>query len=243
VTENSAPRRRTGPHAAALVLPGVLVVALLSLSAPLAASASSSPSAAQLFKAALKSSSAASSYSVKGTVDQPKENLALNLSVGASGMAQGSLTINGGTVRIIEVGNTAYFNADTKFWTQNASAAAAQLLAGKWVYGPISSNPFSSFREFLSPKAFMKLFLGSDQGPFTKKGATTVDGTRVIPVMANGPGILYVEAANPHLVIGAKGSQGTSSASLSFGNYGHPVNAKRPAGGISLKALEKSGSS
>jgi hypothetical protein len=243
VTKSSARGGPRGARGVTLTFVGLLVAAAIALGAPLMASASSSQSAAQLFRTAIKSSSAASSFSVKGTVDQPKDDLALNLTVGASGMAQGSLTIKGGTVRIIEVGKTVYFNADTTFWTQNTNATEAQLLAGKWVYGPISSAPFSSFQAFLSPRAFMKLFLGSDQGPFSKKGTTTVNGVRVIPVMANGPGILYVEAANPHLVVSAKGSKGTSSASLSFGNYGQAVHASKPAGGINIKALEKTSSS
>jgi hypothetical protein len=242
--EEPAQRARAKRRRARLTLFGLPIVLALWLGVcqSAGASAHSSLGAAQLFRSALKSSSAASSFAVKGTVDQPKDDLALNLQVSASGTAQGTLTINGGTVRIIEIGNTAYFNADTTFWTQNASATAAQLLAGKWVYGPISSDPFSSFKQFLSPSAFMKLFLGSDQGPFSKGGATTVNGTRVIPVHADGPGTLYVKASNPHLVVSAKGSQGTTSASLSFSNYGKTVHPATPAGGISLQALENSGS-
>ena len=244
MTEKSAHSRRGGARGVVAAFSGILAAGALAVGIPLDASASahSSETAAQLFHAALTSSAAARSFLVKGTVDIPKENFAVDLTVGAARMAEGSLTINGGTVQIVEIGNTSYFKADTTFWTQNAGATAAQLLAGKWVYGPTSSSPFSGFKGFLSPRGFIKLFFNSDQGPFTKSAATTVDGTHVIPVMANGPGTLYVAAASPHVIISAQGSKGSSRASLSFSQYGRAVHPSAPAGGISLKALEAAGS-
>jgi hypothetical protein len=237
------PDRRATPRLR-LALFGMPLLAATAIGAPTVASAStgSSASAAQLFQTALKSSAAASSFSVKGSINQPKQDISLNLTVGASGTSEGSITINGGSVKIIESGDTAYFNADTKFGQENGGGSATQLLAGRWVYGPTTSSPFSSFKSFLSTRGFIKLFLGSDTGPFTKGRATTFDNVQSIPIKANGPGTLYVAAAGGHLVVGAKGSKGGVSASLAFNNYNRHLRVSKPSGGISLQGLESGGS-
>jgi hypothetical protein len=202
------------------------------------ASGFSSKSAAQIFKTAIQESSAASSFSVRGTLDQPKMDLSLNLSLSASGMSQGNLTINGGHVQIREITGTGYFNADTAFWTQNGGAAAAAKLAGRWIYAPIGSSLFSGLRSFLSPRPFIHSFFGTDTGPFTKGKLTTVDGKQTVGVMADGPGTMNVETGAMHYIASISGRDGSSSGSLRFDSYGAAVHPVKPAGAVSLQSLE-----
>jgi hypothetical protein len=203
-----------------------------------AANGLSSQSAAQIFRTAIKDSSGATSFTVSGTVDQPKLDLTLDLSLSAAGTSAGSLVINGEHVQIRRIGGIGYFNGDAAFWTKNANAATAQEFAGKWIYAPISNSLFSGLRSFLSPRSFVKAFFGTDQGPFTKRGTTRVGGTRVIGVMADGPGTMYVAESGPHYIVGVQGSQGSSSGSLQFSAYGKVVHAVKPVGAVNLGALE-----
>ncbi len=198
----------------------------------------SSKSAEQIFKTAVAASAAASSFSVHGDIRQPKMNLALDLSLSASGSSQGTLSINGGKVQIREIAGVGYFKGDTKFWTKNANAASAQLLAGKWVYAPVSNPLFSGFRSFLSPRSFMKSFFGTDSGPYSKGSSKVVDGKHVVGVMSDGPGTMYVATGGTHYVVNVQGTEGSSSALLDFGSYGVAVNPVKPAGAISLEGLE-----
>jgi hypothetical protein len=220
-----------------------LLVAATSVVAPTIAAADgfSSKSAAQIFKTGIKASSAASSFSVSGTIDQPKTDLTLNLSLSASGMSQGSLLINGEQVQIRVIGGTGYFNGDAAFWTKNGNAATAQVFAGKWIYAPISNSLFSSLRAFLSPRSFIHSFLGTTKGPYSKSGTSSISGKQAVGVRANGPGTMYVETSGGHFVVKVQASTGGSSGSLTFNSYGVPVHPTKPPGGVSLQSLENQG--
>jgi hypothetical protein len=221
-----------------------LLVATASLVAPTVAGADgfTSKSAAQIFKSAVTASGSASSFSVRGTVDQPKMDLSLNLSVSASGASTGSLSINGGHFDIREINGTGYFKGDKTFWTQNGNATTAQLFAGKWIYAPITNSLFSGFRSFLTPRTFIKSFFGTTSGPYTKNKTTTkVNGQQTIGVMSDGPGTMYVSTGGTHVIEKVQGSKAGSSAILTFGSYGDAVHPAKPAGGVSLKSLEAEG--
>jgi hypothetical protein len=216
----------------------VSVATVLFTATAAAAAGISSQSAAHIFKTAIKDSSGAGSFTVSGTVDQPKMDLTLDMSLSASGISEGTLVINGEHVQIRRIDGIGYFDGDTAFWTKNANAEAAQEFAGKWIYAPINNSLFSGLRSFLSPRSFVQAFFGTDQGPFTKRGLTKIDGTRVIGVMADGPGTMFVAENGPHYIVGVQGSQGTSSGSLRFSAYGDPVHAVKPMGAVNLGSLE-----
>jgi hypothetical protein len=220
-----------------------LLVTATALLTPTIADAAgfSSKSAAQIFKSGIAASSAASSFSVSGTIDQPKTDLTLNLSLSASGAAQGTLLINGEHIQIRVIGGTGYFNGDTAFWTKNGNASTAQLFAGKWIYAPISNSLFSGLRAFLSPRSFIHSFLGSTKGPFSKAGTASFGGKPAVGVRANGPGTLYVETGGGHFVVKVLAGSGSSSGSLTFGSYGAPVHPTKPSGGVSLQSLGNQG--
>ncbi len=231
---------------AALVVTVVpLVVTVVSLVAPPVAGADgfSSKSASQIFKSAIAASAAAHSFSVRGDIRQPKMNLSLDLSLSASGASEGTLSINGGNVQIREIAGTGYFKGDKTFWTKNANAATAELFAGKWVYAPVSNQLFSGFASFLSPQTFIKSFFGTDSGPYSKGSAKVVDGKHAIGVMSDGPGTMYVETGGSHYIVDVQGSEGNSSAMLTFSSYGAAVKPVKPAGAVSLNALENGGGS
>ena len=227
-----------------LTVTGALLLTTIFVSAPSMAAASgfTSRSAAQIVSTAVKDSAAASSFSVDGTVNEPGSDIAVDLSVSASGMSEGTISINGGSVRIIEIDGVGYFNADSKFWTKYANAAAAQLLAGKWVYGPMSSSPFSTFKQFLTPRKVISSFFGTTQGPFKKGGISTVDGQQVIAITSSGSGALYVATTDEHFVVKVQATKGSSNGSISFTRYDRPVRPTKPAGGVNLQQLEKQGS-
>ena len=227
-----------------LTVSSAVLLTTISMGAPSIAAASGfiSKNAAHIVSTAIKNSAAASSFSVDGTVDQPGSDITLAQSVSASGMSEGTISINGGSVRVVEIAGVGYFNADTKFWTKYAGAAAAQLLAGRWVYGPMTSSPFSTFKQFLSPRKVITSFFGNAQGPFKKGGTSTVDGQQVIAITGTGSGTLYVATSDEHFVVLVQATKGSSNGSISFTHYNRPVRPTKPAGGVNLQQLEKEGS-
>jgi hypothetical protein len=220
-----------------------LLVAAATVITPTIAAADglSSKSAAQIFKTGIKASSAASSFSVSGTIDQAKTDLTLNLKLSASGTSEGTLLINGEHIEIRVVGKTGYFNGDAAFWTKNGNASTAQVFAGKWIYAPITNSLFSGLRAFLSPKSFVHSFLGTTKGPFSKSGTKSFDGKPTVGVSADGPGTMYVQSNGGHYIVNVQASQGGASGSLAFSSYGVPVHPTKPPGGVSLQSLENQG--
>lgn len=155
-------------------------------------------------------------------------------------MSEGTLSINGANVEIKEIDGTGYFKGDTAFWTKSASAAAAEVYAGKWIYAPISNSLFSGFRSFFSPKTFIKSFFGTDHGPYTKSSTKVVNGKRTIGVMSDGPGTMYVATSGTHSIVKVQGSEAGATATLTFGSYGVAVHPVKPAGAVSLESLQNS---
>jgi hypothetical protein len=203
-------------------------------------------SAAQIVSTAIKTSAAASSFSVVGSVTQSSSTVGLNLSVSASGMSEGTITINGGTAHVIELGSVAYFKADNSFWTQNGGKADAQLLAGRWVYGPLSSSTFSSFKGFLSPRKIIGSFFSGNQGPFKKGGTSSINGQAVLAITgqtAASSGTLYIAATGKPFVVRLQASGSSGTGQITFSHYNRPVRPTRPAGAINLAQLSGGGSS
>jgi hypothetical protein len=224
----------------------ILVVAALGSPASAAGNGITGKSAAQVVSTAVKASGAASSFSVVGSVTQTGSTVSLNLSVSSSGMSEGTITINGGTAHVVELGSVAYFKADSEFWTENGGKADAQLLAGKWVYGPISSSTFSSFKGFLSPHAVISSFFSGNSGPFKKGRTTSIGGQAVLAITGQNKsnnGTLYVATTGKPFVVKleAKGSSG--SGQVTFSHYNRPVRPSKPAGAINLQQLSGSGGS
>ena len=218
----------------------VLLLAASSFVAPSMAGADgfSSKGAEQIFRTAVADSAAASSFSVRGEIRQPKMDLTLNLSLSASGMSEGTLSINGGNAQIREIAGTGYFKGDTAFWTSSANAATARLFAGKWIYAPLSNALFSGFRSFFSPRTFIKSFFGTDHGPYRKNGTKLVNGKRTVGVMSDGPGTMYVATNGTHVIVSVQGSEAGALAKLSFGSYGVAVHPVEPTGAVSLESLQ-----
>jgi hypothetical protein len=224
----------------------ILVVIALGSPASAAGNGITGKSAAQVVSTAVKASGAASSFSVVGSVTQTGSTVGLNLSVSSSGMSEGTITINGGTAHVVELGSVAYFKADSAFWMENGGKADAQLLADKWVYGPLSSSTFSSFKGFLSPHAVIGSFFSGNGGPFKKGRTTSIGGQAVIAITGQAKsknGTLYVATTGkPYVVkLEAKGSSG--SGQVTFSHYNRPVRPSKPAGAINLQQLSGSGGS
>jgi hypothetical protein len=199
----------------------------------------SSKSAAQIVSTAIKTSAAASSFSVDGSVTQSGSTVSLDLSVSSSGRSEGT-TIDGGTAHVVELGPVAYFKADNSFWSQNGNTADAQLLAGKWVYGPISSSTFSSFKSFLSPRQIIGSFFSGGQGPFKKGGTSSIGGQAVIGIIGKGSnqnGTLFVATTGKPFVVKLQAKASSGSGAITFSRYNRPVRPSKPAGAINLQQL------
>lgn len=179
----------------------------------------------------------ATSLHISGEVKNGTETIALDLSLDTSGKCTGTVGLNGQQAQIISLSdNSAYMKADAAFWTSQANAQTASIVAGKWVTGFGSTSPFSTFCNLTQlSKSIVSDSVESDSAKLL--GTTTVAGAPAVQLTVNtnpGTGILTVAANSPHYPLSiSKGSDGT----VTFSGFNVPVNATAPAGAIDLSNL------
>ena len=149
------------------------------------ASASLTPKA--VVKNAISATEAALSVRISGAITQGKQTISLNVSAGTSGTGQGTIGIGTGTATVRLVGGIVYFMRTTAFWTQQGSASAAKLFAGKWVSTAASTSTGKSLEGFLDSQSFMKQLFSSNlsKSQFVNAGTAAVAGKPVIVIDAN----------------------------------------------------------
>jgi phage tail sheath protein FI len=114
-----------------------------SSSATSATVTASSPAA--LLEQLRKSSAAAKSVRVKGTITNnantaKKVTLTINIAGDRAGKNMQAIVNDGtGAIEILTTGGQTYLKADNAYWTKNGSAAIAKLAAGKYIKVPATS--------------------------------------------------------------------------------------------------------
>jgi hypothetical protein len=210
------------------------------------ASASVAPKA--VVKNAIAASEAASSVKISGAITQGKQTISLDVSAGTGGTGQGTIGIGTGTATVRLVGGIVYFRGTTAFWTQQGSASAAKLFAGKWVSTAATTTSGESLSGFLDSQSFMKQLFSSNltKSQFANAGTAKVAGEPVIVISGHdskdtSTGRLYVaKSGMPYILkISVTGKDGTGS--LTFSNYNQPITPVPPTGAIDLDTLAQGG--
>ena len=130
--------------------------------------------------------------------------LHLDLHVGGPGKVTGSLTTEGLNVDIVVTGSDVYLRGGKDFWTKFGGAAAAALVADKWVKVPSSATDSITkpLGMFADTSEIAKCLLTAPHGTVTKS-TTTVDGQAVIELRDAGDqpgteaGTLDIAASGP----------------------------------------------
>jgi len=193
-------------------------------------------SASQILADTKAAAQSAKSVHYVGTINQNGSRLHLDLQLVAGKGGKGTLTIGGHRIDIVRIGQKVYFKGDEAFYRQFAGAAAAQLLAGKWIASPSTSGNFSSFTPLTD---IGKLFgLIKTKGTISKGAQSTVDGQKVIAITSSvpGSGTIYVATTGTPYPVELAGPS-KSSGSLHFSDWNGTVTLVAPSGAIDLSKL------
>lgn len=226
---------------------GLSALALLALGLPALAgcggSGSSSgngvasKSANAIVNASKTAADKASSVHVSGSLVTGGAHVKLDLSLASGKGATGSLSENGMSFKLVMVGNTAYISGSAAFYRQLGGAAAAQLLAGKWLKAPANTGEFAQLGQLASMSKLIDAVLSS-HGKLTKGATTTIGGQSAIAVTdASKSGTLYVATTGePYpLQISKTGSEG---GKITFDRWNQPISIKAPANSIDVTELK-----
>jgi len=224
---------------------GALAAAALSLTGlaaagPAGATSTGAESASTIVAQATAAMTGLTSLTVKGSGLDGKQTLDLDVTTSTDGDAQGSLSEQGSTVALIEVGPTGYLRANQKFYTTSGvSKALAATLAGRWLDGPSTNQLFSSFTAFLDLSKFVASFNGGFAGStFTKSGTAKVDGKRVVVVtgydaQSKVGGRLFIAATGTPYILKEVSTGKGNTGTVVFSGLDQTVATTAPAGAVS----------
>jgi hypothetical protein len=219
---------------------GAVVVAGMTLAACGGSSGNgeASKSGNQVFSDAKKATATASSLHISGNLTDSGSLTGLDLEVG-QGSGSGTITEKGATFDVVVHGKTLYLKADAATWTKAASAAAAKVLADKWIDFPSTSSDFSSFADLTSITKLTQTLTSS--GKLAAPVKTTFQGKSAVKVVDTGSkkGVLYVAATGKPYILAIMRS-GSTHGTIVFDGYNSAKIAGVPAGAKTITQLEQS---
>jgi hypothetical protein len=143
---------------------------------------------------------------------------------------RGTITQGGQTLELLRDGTTLYIKADADFWrAQTGSAAAAELLKGKYLKGSTSDPKVASIALLTEPDKFVaELF--SPKRTVSKGKRTVIRGIDAIGVVSGGKdsGTLYVATRGEPYPLQITSTTQSDPGTIDFLDYGAPVTVTPP---------------
>lgn len=190
----------------------------------------------------------AGSVKVTGNVKSDGQAFGIDMSIGQGG-ANGTITVGGNKVELVVTKDTVYLKGDEEFYKSIArgkgdSAAAAKLLAGKWLSVDAGSEQAKDFAQFADFDGFVDSFL-DPSGKVTKGETGDIDGTPAIALeddSGDEPGQLWVATKGEPYPLQVN-KKGDSSQKISLTEHGETVDLTPPPASdvISLDELQSMG--
>ncbi|HLI31998.1 MAG TPA: hypothetical protein VKU89_04560 [Solirubrobacteraceae bacterium] len=199
--------------------------------------AKESPSAA--VRAAQAAVAKASSVHVAGIAHSAGSTVSLDLHIASGRGATGTVSEQGLSFKLIEVGGKVYIYGSPAFYSHFGGSAAAKLFAGKWLQASASAPEFSSLTSLTNLQALTgKLF--EHASALRYGGLTSFEGQRALRLQetAHGGEILLATHGSPYPLLVAK--SGSEGGRITFTEWGRPVALKAPAGAINVSELQHS---
>lgn len=224
-----------------LPITGSLLVVALGALAGCGSSSNSnniaSKSATEILSESKAAAVSASSVHVSGSIESGAAPVTIDLNLAAGKGAQGEISENGASFKLILVGGTAYISGSSAFYRSLGGAAAAQLLDGKWLKASATTGEFASFDSLANMRQLIDTTLAA-HGVLAKGATSTVNGQQAIAITdTNKSGTLYVATTGkPYPVAITKG--GSENGKITFDKWNQPVTITAPSDSVDLSELK-----
>jgi len=169
------------------------------------------------------------SVHLKGTGVSEGQRFGIDLHI-SDKRGRGTITQGGQTLELLRDGTTVYIKADADFWrAQTGSAAAAELLKGKYLKGSTSDPKVAGIAALTQPDKFVAQLFSSDR-TVTKGERKTIRGIEAIGIVASGKdgGTLYVATRGEPYPLQIASTAQSESGTVDFLDFGSPVTVTRP---------------
>lgn len=193
---------------------------------------SSGSSAADLLDASRRAVDTAGTYHLSGSSQVSGQPFRLDIRAKTDGSAAiGTVTIGTSTVSFIKDASHIYVKAPASIYQGlGLSSASLSRLDGHWLRASAGDPTFAQFQNFADIDKIL-----TPAGSVSKGDQTALDGVQVIPLRSNA-GTLYVHAGGSPLPVRLQSSQ-TGGGSLTFDDFGDPVQVTVPTNPIDVDAL------
>jgi len=178
----------------------------------------------------------AQSVHMSGSVSSDSSDVGFDVTLSADA-AKGTLTLSGNDIKLVRVGDAAYFSGSPEFYKMvGGGDAAVSLLQGRWIKVPSSDSRFASFEQFTDKGKLFSSMLQAE-GTISKAGVRTYNGQKVIVLRdSKGDGDLYIAASGKPYPV-AIVTKGDKQGTVTFNGWDAPVDVSAPSDAIDLSQL------
>jgi len=212
----------------------------------------------EILAKSLTAAKAASSVTVKGTMNEEGKDTSLDLVLGADS-GEGTITTNGTAMNIKSVGGKNYFQVPGNGWATLLGAAGgpgeeagkeiAALVGDKWLVLPANAASLdkdaglvglalSALGMFTEKDPFFKDFIFSAERTFTVSGTGDVNGTPVVFLKDTSDGaVMAIQTVGEPYPVQIKAEAASDSSTMTFSNWNAPVSVTAPTDVIDVSKL------
>ncbi|MGW6910570.1 hypothetical protein [Streptomyces sp. NPDC054940] len=180
----------------------------------------------------------ADSLRIKGSGRSDQEEIRIDFAVNKEGECAGTVGINGGTGRLIIIGDITYVNGDDAFWTKIAEEEGVDaqelinLLDGRWLKVPPGTEGAGDMTEFCDINALVQELETYVSDGVSKGREAEVDGKPAITLTKEGGGATtdtYVATEDKPYILRVVTEGGDEPGDLTLTDYDQPVSATAPS--------------
>lgn len=200
-------------------------------------------SADQVLAKTKAAAQSAKSVRVMGEISQQGQSIVIDLKLTGVARGSGTLTLDGGRIDLVRLGNDIYFKADAKTLANTVAQGNAQLvklIAGRYIKASITTPGFDNFVGLLDLVEFEKGVLSPD-GKISRVDGKPVDGVPTVGLKDNDAkdgGVLYVADRGEPYPLRIEPASGPGVVTMSDWNADVTVTAPPADQVIDAKSLE-----
>ena len=225
----------TGPAAATSSVPA----ATTAVTPTTPASELEGLSAAQVWKKLETDVAKAKSVHVVMSAVDGKKPIKFDLKLSTSGKAQGTMALEGGTITMRRIGKVLYYKADRAFYTKNADAETAKLMAGRWIQtskGADKDMDEMFSLTYLGPmlKESLKM-TASEKKSLKRVPGKEIEGQETVGLRTNSKELdtLYASATGPTLPLYVTAAK-SKTEYVKFQDWNQDFSVTKPADAMNL---------
>ncbi|SDM98409.1 hypothetical protein SAMN04487981_103158 [Streptomyces sp. cf386] len=192
----------------------------------------------EIAEKAIDATKGADSLRIEGSGRSDQEEIRIDFAVDKEGDCAGTVGINGGTGRLVIIGDITYVNGDDAFWTKIAEEEGVDaqelinLLDGRWLKVPPGTEGAGDMAEFCDINALVQELETYVRDGVSKGREAEVDGKPAITLTKEEDGATtdtYVATEDKPYILRVVTQGGDGPGDLTLTDYDQPVSATAPS--------------